>query len=509
MDNAEKRRSDYLRVMGGETRVKALTAKTVGTKPLANENTSPLLFVPGLHDPNSTPQTSNSPVDYKTLWAIWSSSPECIAPCDTIVTDIIADGYTIRPVNAKNKTAVKTATEFLEATQFKTRVLPSQLYDQLVTGDGYVQKSKISEEQVRDSVKAIARRLPLVNKGKMQEYIYYSMRQTDLFRTRKLINIASSTIRIKHDTFGNIIKYLQQVGTNKSEFSAAEVMHFKYMNLNGKVYSFCPMKAIISELEVIALIKDNAGNVFDNGGQPSYIFNLEDETPKSDNTTALQQQLIEFKENINKHRNLIATGKLKIDKLENMAADMQYRELLEQMTRIVYTVWGVPPSKMGQSGSGSSGAYDSGLATEGYYRRIAHMQDMIYSQYNSEIFVPEFGVELIPRKAYLQDELKETQMTKQKFDIAQQAWTNNWINEEWIKDYLEIEERYWGTFEKNEPLASTYKQGDLKKGVVEGNTPKQEINKMKQDTQKAKTPNAKLKALTKREIEAIEFNEQL
>jgi hypothetical protein len=50
---------------------------------------------------------------------------------------------------------------------------------------------------------------------------------------------------------------------------------------------------------------------------------------------------------------------------------------------------------------------------------------------------------------------------------------------------------------------SVFRQGDMKKGDVEGNTAKQEINKMKSETQKKKATN--VKALE----EAIKFNESL
>jgi len=496
-----------MRKMFGEDKVKAALREPL-SRPLANEKGNNFLFVPGLSDiSGATPQTSNSPVNYQELWNMWVVSPESIAACSTIVTDVLSDGYTIKPIKAGDKTAVTRATEFLEANQFKTRVLPSMLYDQLVTGDAYIYKPKLTEPQVRDAVKAIARRLPLKsNKAKMQEYIYYAIRDEDIYRTKDLINIASSTVTIKHDIYGSVGEYVQKVGQNTSVFSPAELIHFKYMHLNGKVYSFCPLKAILSELEIIANIKDNAGMMFDNGGQPSYVFNLPKETPKSDNTISLGEQLKAFKENINAHRNLIATGELNIERLESQSAAMQYRELLEQVTNIVYMIWGVPPSKLGRT-TESSGAYDSGLATEGYYRRIAQLQDMNYSQFNAQLMIPEFKVQLIPNKTYLQDELKETQMVKQKFDIAQQAWNNNWVNDSWVREYLMIEDDYVGTFEKPMEQNSVFKQGDMKKGDVEGNTAKQEINKMKSETQKAKT--SKVKALTDYELEAIKQNESL
>jgi len=516
MDHNEKRLRDYKTLMGEQ--VKALSKK-----PLINENTSPFSLT---YDDlragkriNTTPQTSNSPLSYKELWRTFLNSPEAIAPCDTIITDIISDGYTIRPIKEGDQAAVKRATEFLESNCFKTKILPSHLLDELVTGDAYVYNVKVKEAQLVDAVKAIVRKLPLRTKDKTlpRQYLYYKLMDEDIFRTKQMINIASETVTIAHDEHGNVSKYVQKVGSNHADFTPQEIIHFKYMDLNGKVYGFCPLKAILPELTMLADIKDAAGNSFTNGGYPAHIFNLEEEVPNSPNVKFLQQQLLQLKENVLEHSNLITTGKVRVENFETITATMQYRELMDQMTRIVYTVWGVPSSKMGQASEGGGGAYDSGLATEGYYRRIAHWQDKIYSIYNSQLFIPEFKVEIIPNKSYLQDELKETQMLKQKFDIAQQGWNNNWFNEAWVQSFLEIDPRFVGTFEKPEPeMGSNFRQGDMKKGDVEGNTAKKEINKMKSDTQKGKQAKAKpqVKALlekgyTQREIEAILDNETL
>jgi len=504
MDHVEKRREDYRRL---QEQVKAID--TVKSKrPLINENAATSFFST-LSDPmGGLSQTSNSPVDYKQLWEVWTQTPECIAPCDTIVTDIIADGYTIRPIKAGDNTAVKKATEFLESNQFKTRVLPSQLYDQLVTGDAYVYKQKLTESRLGEAVKAIARRLPLKSDGG-RDYLYYAVRDEDTLKTKDLINIASSTIKIHHDEHGNVLKYAQKVGQKDADFTTKEIIHFKYMNLNGKMYSYCPMKAILPEAMLIGLIKNHAAKMFDQGGRPASMYVLEEETPKSENTQFLIEQLKQFKTGENIGRDLVVTGVVDRKPFEDISKDMAYRDLLEQLTRIIYTEWGVPPSKMGQPGQ-DSGAYDSGLATEGYYRRIAHLQDQIYSQYNAQLMIPEFKVEIVPNKAYLQDELKESQMQKQKMDIAQQAFNNNYWNEEAVIDYLQIDERHQGTFEKMD-MMSNFRQGDMKKGDVEGKTPKQEINKMKSDTQKQKSPQLKAlidKGYTKREAEAIIENDR-
>ena len=502
MNNREDAIRDYKIFVSGEQQVKAQS-----TLPLINEKKSPFGAI-SMWSPtqSGTPQTSNSPVTYDQLWEIWSNSPEAMSPCETIVTDIISDGYDVESFGDLDLEKEGKAKAFLESNQFKTRILPSILYDMLVTGDAYLYKPRLSEIQVKAAITRVAEKFPFNNPKKMGEYLYYKTVDEDTFKTKQLINVASSTITIDHDKHGNVNKYIQTVSQEDiPEFVPDEIIHFKYMNLNGKIYSFAPMKTIISELSLIASIKDNAGNMFDNGGTPSHLFIMPDEIPDSENVKMLETQLVMFKQNINKQKNLIATGNLDVKALENVTKDMQYRELLEQMTRIVYTVWGVPPSKMGQSGQ-DNGAYDSGLSTEGYYRRIAHLQDKIYEQLNIQLLIPEFGVTAHPRKSYLQDEQKEIQMTKQKFDIAQQGWNNNWVNKEWIIKLLEINKKYQGTFEKEEKLDSVFKQGDVKEKELNKSTPQQGIDTLKKDKIKEKGDQVK-SAFTKYELEGIKQNE--
>lgn len=502
MDHFEKHRQDYLALSENE-KVKSQTVQT--GRPLINEPTPILSFLPSY----GTPQTSNSPVDYNMLWDVWLNSPEAIAPCETIVTDIITDGYTIRPLKAtgqEGKQLVAKAEAFLNRNQFKTRVLPSLIRDMLVTGDAYLYKPKLNEVQVRKAIKDKINGLPLFNKKSTENYLYLSLVDEDTYATKDIITIASSTIKIKNDTHGNVLEYMQKVGENKETFTTDEIIHWKYMHLNGKVYSFCPLKALLPELSLIASIKDSAGNKFDWGGVPNFIFGLPEETPESQNVKFLQQQLKEFNDLRNKHRSIVTTGQTDIKTIEDKdMKTMEFRELLEQMTRIVYTMWGVPPSKMGQPGG--EGAYDSGLATESYQRRIDYLQDNVYAPLNIQLMMAEFGVEVLPNKAYKQDEEREVQMTKQKYDIAQQGWQNNWLNQEGIIALLNIPDEHQGTFEKNDPMEGMLNQGLRKKEEVGKSTPDKEIKDMKRETQKEKTPE-KVKSLhekgfTTTEIEAI------
>lgn len=502
--------SNFITRIGNKLTGKEQSSSNV---PLINEKAN--LFSFDMSNSSGLAQTSNSPVTYDELWEIWSQTPECIAPCDTIITDIIADGYTIEPIEADDEESVKKAEQFLEGTQFKYRVLPSHLLDELVTGDAYIYKNfkKPDEEMLKKVAKNTAKKVPFNNKKYMEQYLYYKLRDDDNISSMNLINLASSTIKLRHNVHGDVEEYLQSVGTKKESFSPQEVMHFRYMNMNGKMYSFTPMKSIIPEAILISLIKDLATKTFDSGGVPSYLFTLPEDTPMSENTKFLQQQLKEFKNKTTSSNALVLTGKVEPKAIENNSAEMQYQQLLDQTTRIIYTAWGVPPSKMGQSGQGD-GAYDSGLATEGYYRRIAHLQDKTYSQYNAQLLIPEFGVKLVPKKMYMQDELKESQMLKQKMDIAQQAFNNNWWNEDMVVKFLGIEDQYKGTFEKQE-MSSPFLQGDMSKDKLK-DTPKQEMDKMRSEKQKGTKPKKEEKEkektkslLTPREREAIAFNEKL
>jgi len=448
--------------------------------PLVNEDTDAV--------ESGQSQLSNSQVDYGKLWDYAEKSPEVLIPCWTIINDIISDGYKLVPYGkegskAGGKNKKLKADKFLRDNFYKTEIAPALLWDALITGDYYLYTPKLTEDKISETLEEVVDGLPLQSKMWSANYIYNKFAMDLTFGATNLVPLPSSTMTIKHDIHQKVLAYHQRVAARSVDFSPKEVIHGKLLPVNGKVYGFTPLKSILSELSIISAAKDTIGYGFEGGGVPPQAWILRDKDPGSPSYNDLKGQLKKWKALQNKNRPLIATGDLEVKDLTKSAKDMMYNDLLRTFSEIVIMVWGVPPSKMGMTSS-ESGGYDSGLATEGYYRRISNMQDWFYERLNWELMIPQFGVQVVPNKAYRQDEVRETQVLLQKVQAAKDMIGQGWVNNEYVMELLlSIPEEYRGSGEPR--MMQQDNQIGFDKDASE-NSSKQGINEMKRDKQNDK-----------------------
>jgi len=400
-------------------------------------------------------QLSSSQVDYATLYNYLQKSPEALIPVQTIVSDVISDGYYLEAYGGGGDGNKKIKAEkFLRDNFFNTEVSQALLYDAMATGDYYLYTPRIDESDMKSMLSDVVDVLPLNNKSWSENYIYNKYVMDMSFGASDLIPLASSTMTILHDKHQKVIAYRQRVGENTVDFSPEEIIHGRFMPMNGKVYGFTPLQAILSELSILSDAKDVIGYGMEAGGAPPLMYIMKDKDPSSPDYKNLEFQLNRLKRLKNRNRALLATGNIDVKDVGKSTKDMMYTELIDTFTRICMMVWGVPPSKMGMT-SEASGAYDSGLATEGYYRRISNFQDWFYERINWELMIPQFGVQIIPHKSYRQDEVRETQVLLHKVQAAESMISNGWVNDEYVEEILlKIPEKY---------------RGDRRKMVVEDN----------------------------------------
>ena len=253
-------------------------------------------------------------------------------------------------------------------------------------------------------------------------------------------HVASSTVTIEADQH-EPTNYIQRVGVNKRIFSPEEMMVFKLMPFDGRVYPFPPMEAIFSEIYLLWLITQNYVSWFENGGKPDNVFILPKELAGSKNHKYLIDTLKKYKKIQNKHGNLVFTGELSIERLAEAEEQMENKDLGLYLTGIIAMMYGVPveriPFLVGKSATnGDSG----GLADTGYWRKISVWQGKMEDVYNRELFVPFFGVEIRFKRGYLQDEVRETQNEMQKTQIVEQRINLGLITVEEAGDYLNIDQ---------------------------------------------------------------------
>lgn len=356
-------------------------------------------------------------VDRKTLMQYVKFTPEIISIFNAIIEDIISDGYRLEPsedVRGSGKTKVQKAEQFLRKNHFK-ELLASALWDILGTGDAYIYKSGISPAQVRGLVEDAVNSLPIHFKADAVNHIMFKLMNgdEDIFSTRSLELIPSSTVKINYTNHG-VTEYIQQVGMNVVRFSPEEVIHMRLWRLDGKVYGFTPMQSITREIDILSNVKDFARYYFEKGGVPNYLFIFKEDTPDSPSVKAFKKTLQLAASLNNKWKNIIATGEIEPIELNKMTQDMQFQQLAIYLTQVIVMAWQIPSSRLSDM-LVAKGIRGATIATEGYYRKISHLQDVLEDIVNNEILA-QFKVRLLFNKAYTEDEIKEAQREMFKAD---------------------------------------------------------------------------------------------
>ena len=130
------------------------------------------------------------PANYNRLWDYFKETPELISLVSAIVTDTLSDGYKLDGP----QTRVDRATKFLEDNDFDT-LMEEWVYDALITGNGYLWKGRVTDEQVYDEVSSYAQ-----NRGYPKEAVSEMFSQVydevAFDEPQKLGVVASSTMSI-------------------------------------------------------------------------------------------------------------------------------------------------------------------------------------------------------------------------------------------------------------------------------------------------------------------------
>jgi len=376
-------------------------------------------------------------VNYASLWAFFKSSPEAIAVVTAIAEDVISDGWYLE--GGKNNKA--RGEDYLLESNAKQEFF-SWVMDALVTGDGYVYKAKVRKEDIDSVISNASQRLPFETKSINNVYneIFEDKAfKEEIFRPKWFKYIASSTLAANYDEYGNVKEWVQRVGTQKREFRPDEIVRYPYMRINGEFYGFTPMQSILTELNILKNIKNLSNSYFIRGGLQN-IFILEEETPDSANYKLFCSQIEQASMNPQKFKNLIVTGKVTREEINPLNKDMEYRQLAKYITDVIITSWGVPSSRLSDVLS-EKGKSQGGINTEGYYRKISHMQDILEETINKEL-LEGYNVKLRFNRAYKQDEVREATIQKVLTDVAQQRLNMGIVKPEYVHEFLRIPDEY-------------------------------------------------------------------
>lgn len=345
---------------------------------------------------------------YQKFWKWFKNSPELIGTISIPITDILGDRpfFTSAEGEKLSKKDQKKAMKFWRDNRGK-ETIRAFLYDAFVTGDGYLWTGKPTKKEISAAVKEACKQFN-INPLQIKELMVKASVDEDLKSARSLDYVASSTMTIVHDEF-EIKEYVQNIMAQTARFKPEDIIHYRFLTLDGRVEGFSPVEALSAEIFLLSFVKNNMLAYQRNGGNPDKVFILPKEIAKSKNHEFLIQQLQQYKRVQNRHGSLVFTGELEIKDLQGNAKDLEYKELALYVLSNIAFAYGIPVSRIPYLiGTSATGGDSGGLSEKGYWNRISDFQDSIEDLLNGQMF-EEMGWNINFVRSYRQDEVRETQ----------------------------------------------------------------------------------------------------
>lgn len=349
--------------------------------------------------------TKEGGIDMETLYSTVKSCPEILGAILAIVEDIIADGWKIEG----SKTSKKAVGDFLANSNFY-KVLTNALFDLLVTGNSYILKLSVSDEDLKSLFTALTRSLSRelsINKKIRKAQVLI---QT-LDKPKDLQVLKSSTIKINYDETGNIVSYEQNVRGERRIFKEADIIHLSLINIGGEPYGFTPLEPLLSDAATLILAKNYVGKYFENEGLPDFLFNMPEDNPDSRNYKLLKEELKKYKKQENKRGSMVLTGNVGVQQIQKFNKDMEFYNLIQHFTQIILIALGVPSYRINFTISERQQGSQVNRAFEGYYKKIAFLQKLSEGVLNKYLF-GAWKATLKFNQAYKIDELREAQIVQ-------------------------------------------------------------------------------------------------
>jgi HK97 family phage portal protein len=362
-------------------------------------------------------------ISYRELWARLKRSPELLSTISIPIVDILSDRplWTAPDGSMLGKNTRMKAERYWTKNHGKTQI-EAFLYDAFLTGDGFLWLG-IADKDARD--KAV--RAAFATFKEKNNYSDSWFKEMEVKAVAEYAgkggpevfqHISSSTVRIHHNNY-DILAYEQIApAAVKSWFKPEEIVHFKFMTINGEIQGFSPAEALLAEIMLLWLVKGNMTSFMRNGGSPDKVFVLPQEIARSPNHQYLLETLRKYKSIENRHGSLVFTGQLDVKDLQGSPKDLEYKDLALYITSNIAFAYGIPVSRIPYLiGSASSKGDSGGLAEAGYWNRISYLQDTIEDLLNERIFGPH-GWRIKFNRRYKQDEVREAQIQQMNADTV-------------------------------------------------------------------------------------------
>lgn len=381
-------------------------------RPLLNE-----VLVNQRQDPRLTSVGVSSSLERKRVfWRWFRDQPELSSPVSIRVND------TIQPVDFfKPDGTALGRNKLLEARKFwrdnfMDERLKSIWFDAIGTGEGFGWKGTLNIDQVKEVTERIAKKYkgPLDVK-ELDTRLFLKAIDEDLRKPRVFDYVASSTMLVENNE-KEVTGYTQWVNNKKVKFSHEEIVHFMFQRVDGKVGGHTPISSLHREMLLLWFIKENMISYVRNGGLPGKIFTMPEEQPNSANHQRVTQILMDQNVVENRNGNIILTGKVDVEDLNEKLRDLEYEKMALWITsNIAYSIQ-VPVTRIPYLiGTSSSGGDSGGVSDSGYWSMIESDQQKIENNMNTQC-LEQLGFIMRFRRQFKLDELRETQALSMRAD---------------------------------------------------------------------------------------------
>ena len=386
------------------------------TNKLKKSEHRPLFSASPIGTPGSSTTYFNT--NYRKFWQQFKQCPELVATLSIPITDILGDRpeWTDIDGEALPKEKRMLAEQYWRRNRGK-EVIRSWLYDGFLTGDGFLWNPGVNKEQQATTVKEFLQQYQQSLSTKEFSLFKKQLEDEVESKTKKLDYVAASTVTIVNNEY-EILYYEQNANGVKVIFSTEEIVHFRYMTLNGMVQGFSPVEALASEIVLLWLVKGNMLSFMRNGGSPDKMYILPKEIARSKNHLQLIETLRKYKTIENRHGSLVFTGEVQVEDLQGMPKDLEYKDLALYITSNFAFSFGIPVSRIPYLiGSSATKGDSGGLSESGYWNRISDFQDTIEDLLNGQIF-EAMGWHIKFQRKYKQDEVREAQTASMQADTV-------------------------------------------------------------------------------------------
>ena len=376
-----------------------LITLTKSPKPLRNEPYGSILFEDNLR------------FITKNIYQRIKQTPELVSMLDTVVNDHFMGPVDFFDPNGRSlgTTKLKQIEQFWSDHNIQSEAFSGQGVDFFVDGSSF-------GWHVSPSHILTAKQKEFISKLKQIDIGVGRFAEEKSNLPLSISYLAASTVEIKHDDYG-IVYYMQEAGGKRVRWETDQVVHIKLMDFNGEVRGFSAMKALVKEIAIMFMLKENIIAALQNGGSADNIIALKSANGFSKPRFERLKTALESFSHLHKsHGNMPIDGEVAVHPMGTGLKDMEYRELAMFCISEFALSLGLPISRVPFMMTGSGGSSNKGELS-------GNSEDSYQSKINSRRKNWENGWNRIFRKAgftfkfrrdNLQDDVRETMASQQR-----------------------------------------------------------------------------------------------